>query len=151
LFIQSTQQEKGAPVMLHETSLKTRYYETDAMGHINNTNYIAYLEVARVDFLYGTGISSKDKPFRFVVASVRCDYLHPIYPWQDIRITSWVSRIGNKSITMRHEILTEDGVTAAKAQVVMVRYDPAARQSLPLDPETVGKLRPYLRQDEAEK
>jgi len=135
--------------MLHETTLKTRYYESDAMGHINNTSYIAYLEVARADFFHETGISRDGEPFKYVVASVRCDYLKPLFPRQVIRIRSWITRIGTKSFCMEHEMLTDDGVLAARAETVMVRFDTAMQQSLPLEPETVSTLRLYLKRDDA--
>ncbi|HEY8529702.1 MAG TPA: thioesterase family protein [Paenibacillaceae bacterium] len=136
--------------MFHETSLKTRYYESDIMGHINNTSYIGYLEVARADFFHDTGITRDGEPVKFVVASVRCDYLRPLYPRQTVRIRSWVTRIGNKSFTMKHEMLTEDGTVAARAETVMVRYDKDSQTSLPLEPEIASRLRPYLKRDEAE-
>ena len=136
--------------MFHETSLKTRYSESDMMGHINNTHYFGYLEVARADFYHDTGIIRDGEPGKFAIASVRCDYLRPLYPRQTVRIRTWITRIGNKSFTMRHEMLTEDGAVAARAESVLVRYDKDAKASLPLDEEIASRLRPYLKRDEAE-
>jgi acyl-CoA thioesterase FadM len=47
----------------------------------------------------------------------------------DLRITASISRIGNKSLNMHHEIIA-DGVIAAKLETVLVWYDHAQQCSL---------------------
>lgn len=41
--------------MEHKTELIVRHYECDAYGHVNNANYLNYLEHARSEFLKSIG------------------------------------------------------------------------------------------------
>ena len=47
------------PLNNHTTFLKVRYSETDQMGFVHHSNYARYLEVARLEWLDGLGISYK--------------------------------------------------------------------------------------------
>ena len=42
--------------MIHTTRLSVRSYECDAYGHVNNANYLHYLEVARGEYLHAVGL-----------------------------------------------------------------------------------------------
>ncbi|WP_429897274.1 acyl-CoA thioesterase [Heyndrickxia faecalis] len=54
--------QKGG-IFLHELKLRTRFCETDAIGHINNTSYFIYLEDARLKFFESIGASVEIKDF----------------------------------------------------------------------------------------
>ncbi|QEN05129.1 acyl-CoA thioesterase [Thiospirochaeta perfilievii] len=41
--------------MIYKTEIKVRHYECDAYGHVNNANYLNYLEHARSEFLKQIG------------------------------------------------------------------------------------------------
>ncbi len=43
----------------HNTFIKVRYAETDQMGVVYHGNYMQYLEIARIEWLNGLGISYK--------------------------------------------------------------------------------------------
>ena len=34
----------------HKTSIEIRFVDVDAFGHVNNANYLTYLEIARVRY-----------------------------------------------------------------------------------------------------
>lgn len=131
--------------MVHETSLETRYYETDMMGHISNTSYFLYIEVARVDFLVDLGLAGLDRPWGIIVASVKCDFLKQLFAKQHILLRTQVSRIGTKSAVLEHQILSEDGETMALGESVIVHFDKASQRSIPLDQEMIDKLEQYLK------
>lgn len=44
----------------HNTFIKVRYAETDQMGVVYHGNYMQYLEIARIEWLSGLGISYKN-------------------------------------------------------------------------------------------
>lgn len=50
--------------LVHLTEIRTRYCESDALGHINNVSYFIYFEQARVDFFAGQrhGTSIREVP-----------------------------------------------------------------------------------------
>ncbi len=44
----------------HQTTIKTRYGETDKMGYVHHSNYPLYLEEARMDLLQEIGMDYKE-------------------------------------------------------------------------------------------
>ncbi|MCU6598963.1 acyl-CoA thioesterase [Peribacillus frigoritolerans] len=118
---------------MSETQVKVRFCETDLLGHINNTSYFIYLEEARGNFLdlfdYKRNL---DKQF-FIVASVRCDFIHQGYFKQVFTIKTYISRIGTKSIELKHEIIcSETREVIAKGSDVLVYFDSDEQNSIPI-------------------
>lgn len=59
---------------------KVQYYETDKMGITHHSNYIRWMEEARVDYLsqIGYGINKfEEKGITSPVVSVDCQYIKP--------------------------------------------------------------------------
>ncbi|WP_165842237.1 acyl-CoA thioesterase [Paenibacillus xerothermodurans] len=129
--------------MIYETSLVTRFCESDAMGHISNVSYFIYCEAARVNFLTELNISKVDETWDFVVASIKCDFLKQMYPHQKITILTQVLRIGNKSISLQHQLQSEDGEILAVVQEVLVRFNRGSQSTQLLNQSMIDKLRLY--------
>lgn len=131
--------------MEHNTYIKTRYCETDAFGHVNNVSYFIYLEQARVDFFIDTGMFENTEDWNFVVASAHCDYVSQAYVNQNLVVKTWVSRLGNSSVTLKHKMvdLTTEAVIAT-GEVVLVAFDFTSQKSEPLSEEIVRHLKQYL-------
>lgn len=136
---------KGVKVMSHKTYVKTRYCETDALGHVNNVSYFIYLEQARVDFFLGSAIVEDVSKWPFVAASVKCDFRRQAYVNQELAIKTYVSHIGRTSVKLMHEIIDEKTEELiAQGEDVLVHYDLVNQQSMPLSSEIVDKLQKYV-------
>ena len=56
---------------------KVKYYETDKMGITHHSNYVRWMEEARMDYLYQLGYGMKkleDEGITSPVVSVECEY-----------------------------------------------------------------------------
>jgi acyl-CoA thioester hydrolase len=123
-----------------------RWSDMDAFGHVNNVEYLTYLEEARVDMLFthahrtgGEGLAEG-----VVVARHEIDYKRPItFSPKPVRIETWVTRIGNSSFTLAHEISADD-VLCAKAASVIVPYDMESHQPRRLRPIERTVLEEYF-------
>jgi len=104
--------------MVYKHSLKVRSYECDSYGHVNNANYLNYLEYARCESL-------KDMNFDYhamiqagygvYVARIEIDYKKPAYADDDLEIHSRPVKKGAVSGVIAHEIWRgEDLLAAAK-------------------------------------
>lgn len=106
----------------HRTPIQVRYSDMDAMGHLNNTVYVQYLEVSRMrmmrDLQRGTDST------RSVVARLELDYAHEIKLEQEVVVETLVERVGNKSWSSLSRILA-DGQPSAFARTVEVLVDSA--------------------------
>ena len=71
-----------------------------------------------------------------ILARLEVDYLRQLYyrVGERLPVSSWVTRIGTKSVTVRQE-LQQDEEVAIRADVVMVTFDFATDTSRPLTDE----------------
>lgn len=125
--------------------IRTRYSESDALGHINNVSFFIYLEQARVDFLVNNGIVENTENWNFVVVSVHCDFIKQAYIHQKLVAKTSVSRIGRTSFTINHVIVDETTEEViAKGEDVLVCFDLTEQSSKPLDDRMLEKLKVYV-------
>ncbi|HEY6055908.1 MAG TPA: thioesterase family protein [Gaiellaceae bacterium] len=114
-----------------EHEIDVRFRDCDAMGHVNNAVYSTYLEQARI------GILGDLEPF--ILARVEIDFRAEMQPGEDVEIGSRCSRVGTKSFELEHE-LRVDGRLVAEAKSVLVGYDYAKGESVPLPAELKERL-----------
>ncbi|MDE2491809.1 MAG: acyl-CoA thioesterase [Elusimicrobia bacterium] len=106
------------------TDVAVRFSDTDALGHVNNANYLSFLESARIDYLRRVLRRLKVEDFGVIIARVEIDYKSPAYHHETLVVGCRVSEIGGASIKMDYRI--EDKATGrlvAEAKSVMVAYD----------------------------
>ena len=110
---------------------RARFRDCDALGHVNNAVYSTYLEQARLSML--------GKLDSFILARVEIDFLAQLRAGDELEIRTRCSRIGTKSFELEHEIWS-DGTAAARGQSVLVAYDYARGESVPLPDEVRARL-----------
>lgn len=102
----------------------------DAFAHVNNANFIAYLEIGRVHYCQERfGIRELyDVPF--LLARIEIDLFKPIEFGADVEVLTCVSRVGNKSWEFSATIReSKSHVEFAKAKTVQVAYNHRTRLS----------------------
>ncbi|CAB4697134.1 MAG: thioesterase [Actinobacteria bacterium] len=132
--------------MRHHGKTYVRWNDLDAFGHINNANYLTFIQEVRADFTWYSRIAKGLKPMfaDMVVARAEIDYLEPINGGGfDIDVAIWVSKIGNSSFTLDYELTSKDGVHA-KARTVQVAVDMATKRSRAITDEERALLSEYL-------
>lgn len=128
-------------IVQHEIKVKVRFSETDALGHVNNVSYFIYLEEGRVDFFQklDTWVSLRD--WKFILASVKCDFIDQVYFGQDLKVSTQISQIGNKSFRLVQNIMEyETNKLVAKSESVMIYFDFDEQKSKPIPQELRDKL-----------
>lgn len=109
---------------MEKLTITTRFCETDALGHINNTSYFIYLEEARIKFFQKLGYGMSLQDWNFILASTKCDFLSQGYFNQKLVISSYITKIGSKSFQLEHDISCEKtNVIIAKANAVIVYFN----------------------------
>lgn len=72
-----------------KTELIVRHYECDAYGHVNNANYLNYLEHARGEFLKSIGFDYKGfmaDGYGIYIVRVNITYKSPAFPDDKLEI-----------------------------------------------------------------
>ena len=132
--------------MRHHGKTYVRWNDLDAFGHINNANYLTFIQEVRADFTWYSRIAKGLKPMfsDMVVAREEIDYLEPITEGGfEIDIAVWVSKIGNSSFVLDYELTSKAGVHA-KARTVQVAVDMETKRSRAINDEERELLTQYL-------
>jgi acyl-CoA thioester hydrolase len=104
--------------MKSECSLRVRTYECDSYNHVNNANYLNYLEFARYEFLKDIGFDyprAIQAGYGVYVARIEIDYKKPALADDKLKIETWPVKKGAVSGILAQEIWRgEDLLAAAK-------------------------------------
>jgi acyl-CoA thioester hydrolase len=120
--------------LVHQTTVQLRWGDMDAMGHINNTLYFRYMEIARLESIFSTGASTNLNGEGPVIVNAFCNFLRQLEYPGDVRITVYVAEPGRSSLDSYHTIerTDEPGVLYAEGGAKIVWTDFKARKSAPL-------------------
>jgi len=109
----------------HECSLTVRSYECDGYGHVNNANYLHYLEFARHAYLRDNGISLsalRESGYGLVVARIAIDFRRPATTDDLLIILTRALRKTRIGGVLAQRIV-RDAETVAEAEVTWVCVD----------------------------
>lgn len=95
-------------VFLHSSNIPVNWGDMDALGHVNNTMYFRYMEIARVNWLNSLGIKLGENDQSFIIVNAFCEFLTPLTYPQTLEIKTFVSKIGNTSIDISHDLEIKD-------------------------------------------
>ena len=125
---------------LFRLPIELRWRDLDAFNHVNNSNFMTYLEEARIRWFESLGEPWLTDAFAPLLAAVQMNYRVPIpYPARVV-VELFADRIGTTSVTIGHRIASEDGtVLYADGHVVMVWIDRGSGRPTAL-PEAVRRV-----------
>lgn len=134
-----------------------RWSDMDAYGHVNNVQFLTYLEEARIDMLRalaretGHADAQDQVASGVLVAHSAIHYLRPlVHRHAPVPIDVWVTKVGGASFHLAYEVHDEDGtVVYARASSVMVPYDFDRGRPRRLGADERGFLGRYLALDNA--
>ena len=92
---------------MHTYKHEVKYYECDRMGITHHSNYVRFMEEARVDYLDQLGFGFDKIEEEGVVSpviSVQCDYKHPTTFKDVIEINVTVSRFTEVKFEFAYEM-----------------------------------------------
>ena len=93
--------------MICKCNVKVRSYECDSYGHVNNANYLNYLEFARYELLKDVGfdyVAMTKAGYGVYVARVEIDYKKPAITDDELLINSWPVKKGAVSGVIAQQI-----------------------------------------------
>ena len=120
----------------HKTSVRVRFMDIDALGHVNNARYLNFLEESRISYSQDVlNLFKKIEEFNILVARIEIDFKLPILFNESVDILTRVSKIGNKSFTFESliTIQKEDKtMIAARALQTLVLIEKSKGNSTPI-------------------
>ena len=120
--------------MKHKTSIQIRFADIDMLGHVNNANYLTYMELARMSYFNEVVNDAVDWYKEGVIlAKASIDYRRPIFINDTLFIYIEVDHISSKSFSFLYRfIVKKDGeeATCAEGSTIMVCFDYQLNKSI---------------------
>lgn len=112
----------------HETEVRVRYAETDAMGIVHHANYLIWFEAGRSDLCRAKGFSYKEMEDQenalMVVAESYCRYKSPAFYEDILRVRTKIGEIRSRSIRFFYEVVREsDNALIAEGETLHLVTD----------------------------
>jgi acyl-CoA thioester hydrolase len=113
--------------------IQVRFSDVDMMGHVSNTVYQTYYDAGKLHYFDEVLPEMDFVNVGVVGASIKIDYLKPIYIKTRILVETHVTHIGNKSLTMEHQLVDEHtGDVLSTCTAVLVCYNIKEHISIPI-------------------
>ena len=127
-----------------ETPIQIRWGDMDALGHVNNATYLAYLETAREPFF--EAVAGRTQFTGFLFRRLEIDYRSPVvFEDGELRVAVALESIGTSSFTTRERMVAgSDGRLVAEARAVSVHLDESGTRSAPILEELRARLELFL-------
>ncbi|GKU27660.1 acyl-CoA thioesterase [Clostridium folliculivorans] len=107
---------------ISETKIKVRYVETDQMGIVHHSNYYAWFEVGRTEFIKESGISYSDMENNGIMMPLvesSCRYMVGAKYEDEVTIKTWVEELNGAKVVFSYEVIRDDdNITLARGKTI---------------------------------
>ena len=120
--------------LVFDAVVPVRWGDMDAMGHVNNTVYFRYMEIARLDWLSTVDLRAVPQGQGPVIVNAFCNFHQDLRHPGDVRVSLFVANPGRSSFDTFYELRRTDDATTLHATggAKTVWIDHALRKSAPL-------------------
>jgi acyl-CoA thioester hydrolase len=131
---------------VHVASFRVRHYECDAYGHLNNANYIRYMQEAAFDASASVGYSKEryeEMGFLWLAHETRIEYLQPAAYGETLHVKTWVGdfrRVRSRRFYEFHR--ASDDALIARASTDWVYLEAASERPAVVPPEMIAAFVP---------
>jgi acyl-CoA thioester hydrolase len=132
--------------LTHNRVFRVRHYECDAYGHLNNANYLRYMQEAAFDASAAAGydLARYDVMGRlWLIRETDIEYLQPVRYGNSVEVKTWVVDFRRVRSRRAYEFRdTESGGIVARAQTDWVFLDSATGWPAPIPREMMSAFFP---------
>jgi acyl-CoA thioester hydrolase len=127
--------------LIRTIKIEVRWGDMDAMGHVNNTCYFRYLEIARIDWIGSIGAPTRAEGSGPILVAATCNFRIPIVYPETIEVRTYSHPPGRSSIPLFQEIwsATRPDLMYADGESTAVWVDYQKNKSAPM-PDAVRAL-----------
>lgn len=106
------------------TQVQLRFGDFDMYGHLNNSSYLAYADLGKVEF-FESLLGGVFDPARegLVIAHIDVDFLAQTRVGESVQVITSCTGVGTTSLKLRQEISNGEGELKAVVNSVMVQFD----------------------------
>lgn len=115
--------------------------DMDALGHVNNTRHLRWMETVRVDLFRMIELrTAGSKAHGPILANLSVDYHKPIHYPDTVTVATRVASLGNSSFKLENVVYDGAGDLCASGECTIVLYDFENERSVPLTVELRAAL-----------
>lgn len=133
--------------MKHKAKIQIRFADTDMLGHVNNANYLTYMELARMSYFNEVVADAVDWSKEGVIlAKATIDYRRPIYLEDDLSVKLCIDHISSKSFNFSYQfIVTQNGEeqVCSEGSTIMVCFDYQENKSIVMPDKWKERIKSY--------
>jgi len=106
-------------------NMAVRWREMDALGHVNNAQYLSYVEETRLQWFDALQSDWQAQSVAPIVAAIHIDFRKPLHWPEKITVSLYATKKGTKSVTVGHRIVSTENaeLVYAEGYTVMVWVD----------------------------
>lgn len=128
----------------HQMPAQLRFSDVDAFGHVNNSVYFSLFDMCKTKYITEVMGENILKKVAIVVASIRADFLAPIYFPDEIVIQTAITHVGNRSfLVSQRAINIRTKEVKCECCTIMVTYDPIAKTAIDIPDKFRAKIQKY--------
>lgn len=119
-------------LQIEPVKIQIRYADLDALGHVNNSNYLTYFEIVRVH--YFNELLGKDWDWRnegMILANSSLEFLKPLLIQHEAEVKISTLSVGTKSFELYYEISVDD-VVFCSGKSVIVAFNSVRNETIPI-------------------
>lgn len=126
-----------------EVKMQVRFNDLDPYGHVNNTNYLDFMEYARTNSFGPMVEEGLKNGIWYIVVSIEIEYKKPILFGEDVYVKVWVSHAKGAKFTIRYIIHDGKGKTFATATSVHAALNSALGVPIRVSNEIISKVEDF--------
>lgn len=123
------------------TNIRVRYVETDQMGVVHHSNYYAYFEVAREDFIKAAGIEYRKMEkdgIMLPLIETHCRYYEGAKYYDELEIETFMTELTPVKIVLEYTAKRKsDGALIAKGKTMQAFVDSSTFKVMNLKKENI--------------
>lgn len=125
--------------LTHTRTFRVRHYECDAYGHLNNANYLRYMQETAMDASAAAGFDMDwyaENGHHWLIRETDIEYLRPLKYNERVEVRTWVSdfqRVRSRRSYRFHLVDTGEAVARAETDWVYLDSRTGRPASIPVE------------------
>lgn len=132
---------ESGPIYRHAVEIQVRFSDVDFIGHVSNSVYQSYYDIGKLSYVNQIFGPLNWRQLGMVGASMKIDYIKPIYMGSQIKVLTRIAKIGQKSMIFTHRIIDQENEDImSTCEAITVCYLPQEQRSIPVPDEWRQKI-----------
>ncbi|PLW82552.1 acyl-CoA thioesterase [Kineobactrum sediminis] len=125
----------GSPSLPYTDSIRVRFSDTDAQGHLYFANYLVYADEVAGFYMESLGLNAmnpQQAPCFIFTVNINCDYVGECKAYDNVTVGVGYTRLGTSSAELAFLLQLTDDTILARGSLTQVFVDKESRNPMPI-------------------